>query len=285
MNLPDLFTAWLAHRARMAELGLIAWSTYGNQSDIAGRLARGLGPVDLAGLRKSHLELYVGTRQQTCQPITIAAELNVLRQALNWAVDEGLLAQRPRFPIVSVPNVEKPLPADADYAWYLRTMPPAHGDALQFMLLTGLSPHELARLQPRDCDDNAGEIVIGGRADFAVKQPSRRRRVPLNQAAWAIWIKWTIGLPADRLVFPQPGTLQKAMRRHFLHRHNSAPAGADGLTPKMMRKWFASKVAAEHSEAVLQRLLGHAPGSPITRKHYVRSTDDQLGRAVSGIAL
>jgi hypothetical protein len=52
------------------------------------------------------------------------------------------------------------------------------------------------------------------------------------------------------------------------------------VTPKLMRQWFASQVAGDAPEHVLQRLLGHSPGSKITRKHYVRSQDEALAQAV-----
>jgi len=286
MTLADLIANWIAFRAQLEKLGRLAPSTLKNQRQIAGTISRSLGQHQLAELRKSHLDLFAAERLQTCEPVTVHEEVAVLGQILNWAVDERLLDKdsRPRLPTISVPNVEKPLPSDADYAWYLRTMSPKHGDALQFMCLTGLSPHELERLQVQDYDMVSLEILIGEREDFRVKQASRRRRVPLNHGAAALWIKNSLGLPPDSHPFPSRDALQKAMRRHFLDRAD-APAGADGLTPKMMRKWFASKVANEASEKVLQALLGHAPGSPVTRKHYVRSTEAERLGAVGGLSI
>ena len=282
MTLADLFDRWLAYRRLLANLGTIAMSTLDNQEQVCRTLGRALGPTALAELRKSDVDIFVGTRLQTCAPVTVAGEMEVLTQILTYAVDEGLLATRPRLPTVSVPNVEKKLPADADFAWYLRTMAPRHADPLQFMCLTGLAPHELERLQVRDRDPVSGELLIGQREDFAVKQESRRRRIPLNKAATVIWLAWSIEQTSTAHPFPARDALQKAMRRHFLSR-SDAPAGANGLTPKMMRKWFASKVANEASEKVLQALMGHAPGSPITRKHYVRSTDLERASAVEAL--
>lgn len=268
---------WIRYREKLAKLGRIAPSTWDNQRQVAIGLSGALGELPAPDLRKSHVDLYVAERLQTCKPITVHAELAVLRQILNWAVDERVIKERPRMPTVKVPNVEGSLPADGDYLWYLRNLPAHHSEALEFMLLTGLAPHELARLQPRDIGQ--GGIIIGGRDDFRVKQESRRRIVPLNPRAAMIWSAASMGLPATAEVFPREAAMQKAMRRLFLFAPD-APAGAEGLTPKMMRKWFASKVAAEHSEAVLQRLMGHAPGSPITRRHYVRSNDQALRDAV-----
>lgn len=283
MNVTDALLEWTTYRAKLCTLGLVAKSTLENQSAIAARLMDGFGSVPLADLRKSHIELWMGERLRNCAPVTVRGEMNVLRQVLNWCVDEQMLATKPRLPALSVPTTEDALPADEAFAWFLRTMPATHSDALQFMMLTGLSPHELERLQARDISP-AGEVLIGMRDDFAVKQPSRRRPVPMNPAARAIWFTAAAGLLPDAHPFPGVDAMQRAMRRHVLSRMQDTPAGAVGLTPKMMRKWFASKVAVEHGEAVLQRLLGHAPGSPITRRHYVRSNDRQLVDAVTGIA-
>ncbi len=284
MSVTALIVDWLTYRERMAALGRVAPSTLANQRQIAATLTAALRSIDLAELRKSHVDLYAAERLQTCRPVTINAELGILRQILNWAVDEQRIVARPRFPTVSVPNVERALPCDDDYLWFLRTMSTHHGDPLEFMLLTGLAPHELERLHVGDLDRAASEIVIGGREDFRVKQESRRRRVPLNDRALSLWEWRTTGLAPDAAPFPRATAMQKAMRRHFLE-SIEAPAAADGLTPKMMRKWFASKISEEHSEAVLQRLLGHAPGSPVTRRHYVRSNADQLERAVDSVWL
>lgn len=279
MNITTLAQNWLAYRARLVELGSIAPSTHANQTQIVSTICKTLGQLDTVALRKSHVDLFIASRRIKCKPGTVSGELDVLRQILNFAVDEQIIPARPRLASVPIPNVETPLPSDEDYAWYLRTMAPKHGDALQFMLLTGLAPHELERLHVCDLNADAAEIRIGQRADFRVKQPSRRRSIPLNVAAARLWFEHAAGLPQDAVLWPSAAALQKAMRRHFLAR-SDAPARADGLTPKMMRKWFASKIATKHSEAVLQSLLGHAPGSPITRRHYVRSSTDQRRNAV-----
>lgn len=272
-----LILDWIRYREKLAKLGRIAPSTWDNQRQIAIGLSGALGELPAPDLRKSHVDLYVAERLQTCKPITVHAELAVLRQILNWAVDERIIKERPRMPTVKVPNVEGSLPADDDYLWYLRNLPAHHSEALEFMLLTGLAPHELARIEVRDISQTG--IHIGCRPDFRVKQESRRRIVPLNARASLIANTRAMGRVDTDTVFPREAAMQKAMRRLFLFAPD-APAGAEGLTPKMMRKWFASKVAAEHSEAVLQRLMGHAPGSPITRRHYVRSTDQALKDAV-----
>lgn len=291
--------AWVLYRSKLRELSLVAPSTLANQTAIVRVLSQGLGEHRLEGLRKSHIELWMGRRLQTCVPVTVRGEMNVLRQALNWCVDEGFLSAKPRFPTLSVPATEDALPSDEAFLWVLANVPANHAGALEFMMLTGLSPHELERVQERDVvwpEDKHphGVIVlgIGQRDDFPVKQASRRRWVPLNGRALDLWYNLATGRPAIATVFPTVAAMQKAIRRAmepsgtFVTGTISIPippAGASAITPKLMRKWFASRVAGEHPEHVLQRLMGHAPGSPITRRHYVRSSDEQMATAVEGV--
>jgi integrase len=285
---------WLDYREKLVELSLLAESTHGNQGQIAGTIGRSeLGTIELSDMRKSHVEIYVGERLQTCEPITVWGEVNVLRQMLNWSVDEQLLAAKPRLPVVKVPDVEQALPADEAFLWVLRWIPEKHSRALEFMMLMGLSPHELERLQVRD--EYGGSIGIGQRADFnprrgpAVKQPSRRRWVPMNERAALLWTQASIGMLQDTQPFPSVDAMEKAIQRLRIAPVATTggtycPADVEKITPKMMRSWFASQLAAgDVPEHVLQRLLGHKKGSPITRKHYVRSSDSQLADATAAL--
>jgi integrase len=293
MHVMDALLEWTAYRSKLCNLGLVARSTVENQAAIAGKLIDALGSLELSALRKSHIELWMGERLRTCVPVTVRGEMNVLRQVLRWCVDEAHIVAVPRFPKLSVPSVESALPSDAAFLWVLANVPPHHSAALEFMMLTGLSPHELERVQAGDMtidgDDLASgyRLGIGQRADFAVKQPSRRRWVPLNGRARSLWFEAAAGTGSPKFApFPKVDAMQKAIRRAHLaaaEQTGQEVPGAAAVTPKLMRKWFASKVAGEQPEHVLQRLLGHAPGSPITRRHYVRSTEGQVADAVAGI--
>lgn len=287
MTVFEAVTAWIAYRDKLVALGLVAKSTADNQAAIGARIIDGLGDIDLSALRKSDIEIWIGTRLQICVPVTVRGELNVLRQILNWCVDEQLLVTKPRLPTLSVPSTESALPSDDAFLWVLANVPARHAAALEFMMLTGLSPHELERVQVRDAI-GAG-IAIGFRPDFKVKQESRRRTIPLNSRAEALWFGAATGCPPEHHPFPSVEAMQKAIRRTVGDAAQpwlrDMPFGTNDITPKMMRKWFASKVSNDQPEHVLQRLMGHAPGSPITRRHYVRSSDAQSAEAVGSIRL
>ena len=298
MNVTEALHAWRSYREQMVRLHLVAESTYENQTAIVLQLQRALGHHQLDGLRKSHIEIWMGERLQTCAPVTVRGEMNVLRQVLNWCVDEGHLIGKPRFPTLSVANVEADLPSDEAFLWVLANVPEQHSHALEFMMLTGLSPHELERIEKRDAglfgvgDAIGTGINIGKRPDFRVKQESRRRTIPLNGRAEALWFVASTGLPDHAQVFTSVAAMQKAIRRATViggrwtsPMRRRGPLGAEMITPKLMRKWFASKVASQQPEHVLQRLMGHAPGSPITRRHYVRSSEGQGRDAVASVTI
>ncbi|HEV2079427.1 MAG TPA: hypothetical protein VGR19_05970 [Allosphingosinicella sp.] len=289
ITVAEAVDSWCTYRLKLVSLNLVAGSTYENQCAIAGNIKTGLGDLKLDALRKSHIEVWIGQRLADCAPVTVRGELNVLRQILNWCLDEQLLTTKPRLPTVSVPTTEKDLPCDDAFLWALRVVPEKHRQAFEFMMLTGLSPHEAERVQVRDwtpsilSDDGHGYVRIGQRPDFRVKQESRRRSVPLNERSYLLWHQLTAGLKPTEHPLPSGAAMQKVLARARLTFKPDLPTDAERITPKLMRQWFASKVANEEPEHVLQRLLGHAPGSPITRRHYVRSSDEQLVGATEGL--
>jgi hypothetical protein len=111
-TLRDAATEWCNHRLKLSGLSLVARSTWQNQTQIANTICTHIGDHRLEALRKSHLEIYVGERRATCAPVTVRGEMNVLRQIINWCVDEQLMVDKPRFPRVAVPNVEQDIPSD-----------------------------------------------------------------------------------------------------------------------------------------------------------------------------
>lgn len=270
MKVASAIDRWLSYRRQLVDLGRLAASTHINQRKIAAVWLDELADVPLAELRKSHIELAVGRLHRRRSPVTLQADVALLAQILNWCVDEQLLTSRPRLPTISVPHTEEDLPSDAAFLWVLQNTPKRTAEALEFMLLTGLAPHELERLEPGDYDRKRQAIAIGYREDFAVKTAARRRWVPLNKRARRLW----------RAPFPGVEALEKAIQRA---RSPDMPAGAEHVTPKMMRKWFSSNLAGDVAEHVLQKLLGHSPGSKITRRHYVRSTTIDGEQAVGSL--
>lgn len=280
MLISDALRAWLSYRQRLADLDSLAAGTVRNNRKVADVWIGQLGSIDVAELRKSHVEIALATIRGYRSAVTVQADLALLSQVLNWCVDEGHLTAKPRLPTVSVPHVETELPSDPAFLWVLANTPARTASALEFMLLTGLAPHELERVQRGDYVKE--RLGIGMRPDFHVKAASRRRWIPLNKRARQLWNAASVMAGPEFHPFPTVGALEKAIQRS---RTRTAPAGVDQITPKMMRKWFASKISGDVAEHVLQRLLGHSPGSKITRRHYVRSSAADVERAVDALEI
>ena len=51
------------------------------------------------------------------------------------------------------------------------------------------------------------------------------------------------------------------------------------VTVQSLRKSYATEVSRNASEAVLQSMLGHAPGTSVTKKYYIRVTEEDRRRA------
>ncbi len=283
MQISDALDGWMAYRAQLAELGSIKPATVANQDKTAAIWKRELGHLALGYLRKSHIDLAVARLAKSRSPITLSVDVGIFAQFLNWCVDERYIAERPRLPTVSVAQQETELPPDAAFLWVLTNTPEHTAAGLEFMLLTGLAPHELERLRTGDYDEERHAIGVGQRADFQVKAAARKRWVPLNARALEIWRHAAHGRLKRYTPFSTVEAMEKAIQRARQKGRPRAPRGVEAITPKTMRKWFASKLAGDVAEHVLQTLLGHAPGSRITRRHYVRSSAADTERAVDAL--
>jgi integrase len=263
---------WLLHSRALVDAGAKAESTHRNQSRIAALLLEYFGPAPVEDVRRTVIELYAARRRQArISPTTINAELIVLKAILNHAVEVGHLEGAPRFKRLQAPIVEKDLPDPELVKEFVATLPAQHRHPLLFSMLTGASWHEVERLTWDDVDFRAGVVRI---AHTTPKTQARRRELPMSKAVRALL--HVAGETETNLVFPKAGST-----RAYMNTHRRKKYGA--ISPAVMRKVFASTAANEVPEHILQRLLGHAPGSPVTRRHYVRSTKKQQAEVMERV--
>jgi integrase len=208
-------------------------------------------------------------------PSTINAHLRVLRTLLNFAQDAGYITEVPRLRSVRERIKNDTLPDPKTVEAFLKTLDQRHADALRFSQWTGLSWHEVERIEWQDITTNGTttSLEIGERFDFTTKTEQRRRTLPLSMIARNLLKEIGRGSPTDK-IFPAAKGTRDHMNRMRTHKFG-------GITPATMRKMFASAVARTAPEVVLQKLLGHAPGSTVTRKHYVRDIEGDLYAAMA----
>jgi integrase len=268
------YNDWLFHSGKLVAEGAKAASTQRNQARIGNLLVRDFGPTPVEDIRRPLVELYVARRRSAgISPTTINAELIVLKAILNHAVEIGHLEEAPRIKRLQAPIVEKDLPDPELVKEFVSTLPPQHRLPLLFSMLTGASWHEVERLGWKDVDFRPGVIRIG---HTTPKTQARKRELPMSKAARAILHEAHDATGGVGPVFPKAGST-----RAYVNSHRTRKYGA--ISPAVMRKVFASMAANEVPEHILQRLLGHAPGSPVTRRHYVRSTKKQQAEVMERV--
>jgi integrase len=282
----EVTKAWLDHQDRMARTGRIVPATAKVYKKIVKTLAGYFGDRDVRSIHTSDADNYGAWRRAPREDgsqvavATVNLEYRVLRAILSFASSEGYLDDDPpRVRSLPEPAVETDLPPIAAICAIIDRQPEYHADALRFSAMTGLSWHELERLQWRDIDTRRRLIQIGRRPDFAVKTPARARTIPMSKDAALVIARVRARAkprPAETdQVFPYAGATMRSLSR--LRQH-----GDPIVTCATMRKVFAATMASKSvPEPHLQRLLGHAPGSSVTRRHYVRATGEMLAEAVA----
>lgn len=307
---PDTVASWLK---RWRESSLSASDRKATTKSLYGSLSRkhlegtAIGGKRLDRLKPSDVEaLIVELRGNKLADSTVRQVYTVLRQALDVAVRDGLLASNPAAK-VKRPGVARQearyLPA-ADVA---RLLDAAKGlryyVAVLVMAATGLRRGEVAGLLWSDLDLDKGELTVRhtlSRVDGALvltepKTDRSRRRVPLHSGVVTALKGWRTQQLQERLaagdqwtdsgvVFAtELGTMVDPRNMLRTVELAAAKAGIENVGAHTMRHsaavaWLESGV---HIKAAAD-LLGHSSIS-ITGDLYGHTSDDTARAAVDGL--
>lgn len=265
-TLADIAARFVAHNEKLAAAGMKAPTTADKYKRVARIIVRELGDTPVDQISRITIQEYQATRRgQKVSAVTINHEVAVLRAILGYASDAGHLRDLPKFKFLPESRREQDMPDLGQVRAFVERLPDDHRHPLLFSMLTGASWYEVERLEWRDVDFKKGTVGIGQREGFTTKNVHRQRVLSMSKPVRQLLHEAGPG-ENDQPVFRSA----KATRR-YLDRHEA------GFSPGLMRKMFASHAAdmgvPEHH---LQRLMGHSPGSTITRKHYVRSQQTAL---------
>lgn len=294
---------WVNHKTSLAAAGLLALGTAKTYRSTVKSLCAYAGLADrpVNQITRRVVDDYVMWRmnKSLVQPATLNLELVTLRAVLSYAEEEGHITERdiPRSRRVPMPLTEKEIPEPEKIWEVMREMPARRAMPLKFAMLTGMSWYEIEQLQWRDIVERKRKlppfdgdhfIKIGERPDFRVKTEARRRRVPVAEEVRRVLKDAKLHARADRggkmpedtdPVFPGAHGMRQFLSRFRSRKHPAI------FSPRTMRTLFATAAAGiGMPENQLQRLMGHSPGSKITRQHYIRANRDQLTRAASDVA-
>jgi integrase len=274
----ELADEWQRYSEGLVMLAQKRPGTHKNQMKVLRTLREKWDGTRLSEITRPAIKIFAGERAATgLKSTTVNAELRVLSAILHYAEEQGYIPEAPRIPYLSEPMEEKDLPDPALVQEFVNTLPSYHRLPLLMSLYTGMSWHEVCRLRWKDIGPVSIKIGFDG---MQVKTGNRRRELPITPVVRQILNELRAQYPLRSLndaVFPSAYATRQYLARNRTHKHGA-------ISPSTMRKVFASMVAEASPEHVLQKLLGHAPGSRVTRKHYVRSHKDAMREAMSDVA-
>jgi integrase len=277
--LSELASEWAEHSTRLVLSGIKQEITHKTQARIIRILCDHFKDARLSQITRPAMKEYAGARKQRgLMDSTVNSELRVLSALLHYAAEQGYIPDAPRTPLLTETVEEKDLPNPALVIEFVNTLPEYHKLPLLLSLYTGMSWNEICRLRWKDIGPVSIKIGFGG---MRVKNGNRRRELPITPAVREI-VREARALRGDTETDDLPVFPSAPATRQYLVRVRTHKYGA--ISPSVMRKVFASMVAETSPEHVLQKLLGHAPGSRITRKHYVRSHKDAMREAMADVA-
>jgi integrase len=282
LSVEEAFDLWLGAQVRRAEAGKKRRSSIETNIAQLSAIRRFLPPgLALADVTEARLERYQAHRRALGrQPETINSEVRTFLQVQAWAVRQGLLTSVTQIDPVPEPFKEKEILEIAEYLRLLAALPERLRPVVQILAETGCRRGEALNMLWKDVDFDAGIASIRIRSEWTPKTSHSVRPLHLSPAL----METLAALPRNSAyVFPgiDPSKPVTSFRRAFATAVRTAGI-TKKVTPKTLRAsyttWQAERGAAE---AVVQRLLGHAPGSRVTRRHYDMSHRRKAARSAA----
>ncbi len=245
---------------------------------------------DLSEIAPAQIDRYqIHRLKRGCKEVTINGETSALKQVLKWHCNKGHLDKVPSFENLDVPEVEYDIPEKWDVVQIMRHLPEQHRVMVKLMAETGLRPGEAYNLPWKHVSLEKGYISIRQFRDWKPKRKSSIRDV---------WLSSSLRTEIRRL--PKVGTYVfsgrdsekpiTSFKRALKTAVDLAKLQRDGspmrITPKTFRKAFATWQAEDGiSPSILQKQMGHVPGSRMTEQHYIRIRHRALQNAVLELPL
>lgn len=241
---------------------------------------------DIGQLDGSSLIAYQKNRLAAgIRPASINSEIRSLNKVFGWALSGKFIDAIPKVERIPEPDLDMDLvPTLEEVSRIAAALPTETAPLVWFVILTGCRPGEAYHLTWDRVDEVNGWAEMKPKDGWQPKNRNSIRRLPLD----GMLLELIRAQPKDsRFVFPSTVDATKArtnMRKAFATAVKAAKIMRCGkqvltITPKWLRKAFASWQAINGLHpSVLKALLGHAPGSNVTDKHYIHA-DEQTKRA------
>lgn len=232
-----------------------------------------LSNLDLKNLTARHLQDYQGYRRQCgMQPETINSEMGTFVQVQKWAVENGWLPNVVATTRIPVPPKRADVLSKEEYWRLMDMLPDRLRPLIQFLAETGCRWGEAAQMRWVDVDLKRGVAEVSQRDDWSPKTAYSVRTLYLSPGLVANLSALRSG--SEYVFTGRDGlsavtTARRAFSSAVKRANISRGERVARITIKSLRASFATWAAEEGTrERIIQDLLGHAPGSRVTRKHY-----------------
>lgn len=284
MTLHSGIGLWVEHQEYRVRIGKL------RDTSLATRICQLLpikvffGDCNLAAVTAAQIATYQLRRLDAgCKPISINSEVSALKQALKWLCQKGHLATLPEVENMEASRRNHDVPTPEEVISIISYLPSHLRTLVRIMAETGLRPGEAYNLPWRHVNLDEGYLLIRPFGNWQPKNKSTHRRVWLGSELWAEMRRLPrngtfvfSGRDPNKPIDNFKKALSSAVKKAELTRHGQPMR----ITPKTFRKAFATWQAERGVvPSILQKQMGHVPGSRMTEQHYIHVRDAALKEA------
>lgn len=263
-----------------ATAGDVSQSTRKWYRQLLGQFATFVGPTPVATVNRSHLRAYrAHLVERGLSQHSIHGHQRAIRRLFSWLVTEGDLTENPALavPLVRLPAQTPKAVTDSDLDKLLERLPAESvrdRAIILFLIDTGCRIGGL-------CSLTLDALDIPGRCAVVTEKGGRSRRVyfsDLTADALALHLATRPEANSPALFLSNKGTALTSSGVRLMLERVGQRAGVTGrINAHAFRHAFARTFLRNGGNlAALGRLMGHAPGSPITAKYYAVFDDAEL---------
>lgn len=284
LTLEELSVLWLKDQTENVRAGYKRRVSLDTNAYQLKPLLASMGQIDITTISPERVRSHQTERLEAGRaPTTINSEVATLRQMLRWAKSKGLIREVPEFRRITVRRKRTEVPTPDDIADLIDTLPPVEALLARLLAETGCRPGEAYGLVWTDINFDEKYVNFIPSEERDLKTDLSDRSVHVSDDLLDALAEHQ--QPGGRVFGNSQEGVRTAFRRALKEAQvdiNSRRKGkALKLSPKTFRKAHATWQAMRGlPEALLQRRLGHVPGSRVTNQFYVSPGQDADRAAV-----
>jgi integrase len=287
----ELATDWLAFQELRVTTGRKRQSSFDVDRYRLRVLLETFGDESLAVISEERIALLQAMRlKQGRSPSTVNSDVRLLMKLLRWAHRKGRLSALPEFEWLPEDVSDTVVPTQDEVQRIIDHLPDRLKPLVRLIAQTACRSGEAFHLAWDHVDLDACMVAFRPHGNWTPKTRSSIRKVPISRDL----ANELAALPREGdYVFPgkTPDKPIVEIKRAFQTAVKAAKITRNGkpvrITPHTLRKATATWLAIDHRvpQRVLQSILGHAPGSSVTDRYYVSSSDEAKRQAVSDLSI